>query len=205
MIRLFLIFCLCLLPQIAAAELPAFRATYTADGWAQIDSTQVSGRVVQDGTKARIDARSAPHSGSVILDLAGQQATIFGSFLPDAAVRIAYGGVAAIPDFDTLSWLSPSRVGTDDIEGETAGRYALQGTAPDGSPVTGTLWVTDDGIPVAGVFNSGARRRHTVQFRLSGIERTANQSAFSTGGLQVSTVDINELQALLKVISLAGR
>ena len=205
MIRIAALPCLCLalLAVPARAELPPFRATYSADGWATIDGKRVTGRVVQDGADARIDARYAPHKGTAIVSLGSRQAIFFGSVLPGMALKINYGSLGAIPDIDRLSWLNPRKVGRDDIDGEPADRYALEGTAPDRSRVTGTLWVTPDGIPVAGVFNSAGRHPHAVQFRLTDIARTADRAAFSPGALKVKTVTMEGLQTFIAAAQLA--
>lgn len=205
--RHFLIAAVLLLTTIAPAfaELPEFRASYSANGWAQVDSRRFTGSVVQRGGLARINAKYGEHDGSVIVNLPGQTATFLGSVLPGMALKIAYAGVTSVPDFDRLTWLHPRKVGQDEIEGEIADRFALQGTAPDQSRVVGTLWVTPDGIPIAGVFNSGGRHRHAVQFRLSDISRgDADDSAFSPDGLPVKTVTIEQLQSFLTAIRLAA-
>ena len=176
--------------QAWADRLPAPTAAFSASQNLTVDGVALSARLFHDKGLERRESRVDGLNNLLIIRPDRQEALVVqpeskvGMKLPLTDPEV--GAVAT-----TLSMLSGTVEGTENLSGEAVTRYRVQDIAPDGSGFDGRVWATRDGIYVKLEGRSGGEGAANVAMVLSGIHRGPQDPALfePPAGLSIMTLD----------------
>lgn len=176
--------------QAWADRLPAPTAAFSASQNLTVDGVALSARLFHDKGLERRESRVDGLNNLLIIRPDRQEALVVqpeskvGMKLPLTDPEV--GAVAT-----TLSMLSGTVEGTENLSGEAVTRYRVQDIAPDGSGFDGRVWATRDGIYVKLEGRSGGEGAANVAMVLSGIRRGPQDPALfePPAGLSIMTLD----------------
>lgn len=154
----------------AAAEAPAWltpKAAYMADTVMESDGRRMTGRVWASGPMERREISMDGQTHTVILR---KDRGLSWILMPEQRLYLEQplgAGATAADRFAGAGHLEREALGQETVNGVPATRYRVRGTAFDGEPFAGELWMTEHEIPVRVVTGEGAERVRMELDRLS--------------------------------------
>jgi len=123
------------------------KADYTADTVMETDAGTVRGRVWASGAKERRELVVDGRRHAVILR---RDRGVTWILLPDQRMYVenGAGGEPLVVDRLDARALEREALGEESVNGVRATKYRVHGSAADGQPFEGTMWLTEQEIPV---------------------------------------------------------
>jgi hypothetical protein len=153
-----------LVPALVALAAPAIAAdadwmrpkvAYTARTVMRGDTGTIIGRVWASGDKERRELLVNGARHAVILR---RDRGVSWILMPDQRMYLEQGLEASGADRFQGGHLEREALGEESVNGVPATKYRVHGTAADGAPFDGLLWMTEDEIPVRVVSGEGGEQ-----------------------------------------------